>query len=87
MIECGVVKSSSFSVLLQYFYGVLWPWSPVDVVYSADEERELRERMRLVDEERRVRNKRHRLEAWLRVLVMARKMELYRRFGGLEEGC
>ena len=59
----------------------------MDVVYSADEEQGLRERIRrLVDEERRVRNKRHRLEAWLRAIVMARYMELYRRFGGLEEG-
>jgi len=59
----------------------------VDVVYSADEERELRERIRgLVGEERRVRNERHRLEARLRALVMARYMKLYRRFGGLEGG-
>jgi hypothetical protein len=58
----------------------------VGVVYSADEERELRERIRrLVDEERRVRSERHRLEARLRALVLARYMELYRRFGGLEE--
>jgi len=59
----------------------------VDVVYSADEERELREGIRrLVDEERRVRNERLRFEARLRALVMARYMELFRRFGGLEEG-
>ena len=59
----------------------------MDVVYSADEERELRERIRrLFDEERRVRNERHRLEARLRELVMARYMELYRRFGGHDEG-
>jgi hypothetical protein len=58
----------------------------VGVVYSADEERELRERIRrLVDEERRVRNERHRLEARLRALVMAHYMDIYRRFGGLEE--
>ncbi|MFH2110317.1 MAG: hypothetical protein ABIJ47_03535 [Candidatus Bathyarchaeota archaeon] len=59
----------------------------MDVVYSADEERELRERIKeLVQEERRVRNERHRLEARLRALVMARFMELYRRFGAPEEG-
>ena len=58
----------------------------VGVVYSADEERELRERIKeLILEERRVRSERHRLEARLRVMVMARFMELYRRFGILEE--
>jgi hypothetical protein len=69
------------------FKGFCGPWFLVDVVYSADEERELRERIRrLVDEERRVRNERHQFEARLRALVMARYMELFRRFGGLEEG-
>ena len=58
----------------------------VDVVYSADEERELRERIKeLVEEERRVRNERHRLESRLRALVMARFMELYRRFGVIKD--
>ena len=62
-------------------------WFHVGVVYSADEERELRERiMRLVQEEKRIRNERHRLEARLRALLMARYMELYRRFGLVEEG-
>jgi len=59
----------------------------VGVVYSADEEKELRERiMRLVQEEKRIRNERHRLEARLRALLMARNIELYRRFGLVEEG-
>jgi hypothetical protein len=42
--------------------------------------------MRLVQEEKRIRNERHRLEARLRPLLMARYMELYRRFGLVEEG-
>jgi hypothetical protein len=59
----------------------LWG-SPVGANYSCDEERELRERIRaLVQEEKAVRNERHRLEARLRALVMARYRELYRRFG------
>ena len=59
----------------------------VDVVYSTDEEQELRERIKkLVQEERRIRNERHRLEARLRALVMARFMEVYRRFGVIKEG-
>ena len=59
----------------------------VDVVYSTDEEQELREMIkRLVQEERRIRNERHRLEARLRALVMARFMEVYRRFGVIKEG-
>ena len=59
----------------------------MDVVYSTDEEQELRERIkRLVQEERRIRNERHRLEARLRALVMARFMEVYRRFGVIKEG-
>ncbi|HUV33864.1 MAG TPA: hypothetical protein VMW22_02965 [Candidatus Desulfaltia sp.] len=59
----------------------------MDVVYSTDEEQELREMIkRLVQEERRIRNERHRLEERLRALVMARFMELYRRFGVIKEG-
>lgn len=59
----------------------------VDVVYSTDEEQELREMIkRLVQEEKRIRNERHRLEARLRVLVTARFMELNRRFGVINEG-
>ena len=59
----------------------------VGVVYSAEEERELRERiMRLVQEEKRLRSERHGLEARLRALLMARYMELYKRFGLVEEG-
>ena len=59
----------------------------VDVVYSTDEEQELRERIKkLVQEERRIRNERHWLEARLRALVMARFMEVYRRFGVIKEG-
>jgi plasmid stabilization system protein ParE len=57
----------------------------VGAIYSSDEERELRERIkRLVQEEKAGRNERHRLESQLRALVMARYRELYRRFG-LEE--
>jgi len=37
--------------------------------------------MRLVQEEKRLRDERHRVEARLRVLLMVRYMELYRRFG------
>jgi len=58
----------------------------VDVVYSTDEEQELREMIkRLVQEERRIRNERHRLEERLRALVMARFMELNRRFALLRK--
>lgn len=49
-----------------------------DVVYSTDEEQELCERIkRPVQEERRISNERHRFEARLRALVIARFMELY----------
>lgn len=59
----------------------------MDIVYSANVEQELCERTkRLVQEERRIRNERHWIEARLRALVMARFMDLYRRFGVLEEG-
>ena len=54
----------------------------MDAVYSHDEERELRDRIKgLIQEEKAIRNERHRLEARLRALVMARYRELYRRFG------
>jgi len=39
----------------------------------------------LIQEERRIRNERHRLEVRLRNLVMSRFMEIYRRLGVLEE--
>jgi hypothetical protein len=49
-----------------------------DVVYSTDEEQELCERIkRPVQEKRRISNERHRFEARLRALVIARFMELY----------
>ena len=50
--------------------------------YSSDEKRELRKRIkRLVQEEKAIRNERHRLEARHRALVIARCRELSRRFG------
>ena len=54
----------------------------MDVVYSADVERELSERIKkLVQKEKMIRNERHGIEARLRAPVMAQLMELYRRFG------
>lgn len=58
----------------------------MSVVYSADWEWELPERIKaLIQEERGSRNEGHRLEVRLKNYVMSRFMEIYRRLGVLEE--